>query len=137
MDIMDDIINAFGLSPKIMEPVTSEDLFMRSMTEGRYEKIYNLRFHLQRELRFHDFVCTKGMNNRREIVEHGQKVYKQLSTMEYARLVLEYAIHAQFEGTLAVSSSQGGKPCDIQKLVDMLCEHEDIKNTINDTFKLR
>ena len=137
MDILDDLIKTFDLNPKMLEPDTSEDIFMTMMTEGKHEKVYNLRFHLNRELSFFDFVCKSGSHPRKEVLDQGRIIYKQLTTLEYSKLVIEYAIHSQFAGTLAVASDRGGKACNIQTLVDRLCEHDGIKNVINNTFFLR
>lgn len=138
MDDLDELLGgAFDIAPKITAPMSTEEHFMLILTEGKHQKIYNLRFHLHRELLFYEFLKKKNNLPRKNIIHNGVLTSAILSPLEYAKVLIEYAIYSQFAAGLAVAEQHGGKPIDLDKIVNMIADHDDIKNTINNTHSLR
>lgn len=136
-DILDDFLSGFDIPAGTMSPLTPEEFVMQRLTEGKNSHIAIVRYNLMQQLEFRDMLRKQGVIMRRDTVEHGIAVARELTTREFARVVCEDYIKTRHHATLEFATHDGRGKVNMAKLMDLVCEHDTLKNVIEDTFFLR
>lgn len=134
---LDDFLSGFDIAPGTMAPLTPEEFVMQRLTEGKNAHIHIVRYHLMQQFEFRDMLKRQGVIMRKNTIENGVQVQRELTSREFASLVCEDYIKTRHHATLQFATHDGRGKVDMAKLMTMVCDHEVMKNTIEDTFFLR
>jgi hypothetical protein len=137
-DILDDFLSGFdfgGTNP--LEPVTADEWFTQRLMEGKNPHIHTIRYNLMKQFEFRDMLKSKGVFMRREVFDAGKVVLKELSDVEFARIVTEDYITSAHHLSLKFAEAENRGKLSMAKVLDILCAHDVMKATIENTFHLR
>ncbi len=131
-DLLEDFLSDFdfgGANP--LAPLTAEEFVMQRLTEGKNARIDVVRYNLKRNYEFRDDLRAKGIKFMRERFENGAVVYKELSNLEYAKAINEEYLLATSGPTFEFAAADGRGKVDMNKLMDLVCAHERVKEIID------
>ena len=141
-DSIDDFLSVFGDGKPTRENYTPEDEFYDKMTQGKVNKLGNLRYYLNsHELPKFQFFKQKQVYIQLEklveskpivgtISQKAQsiKVKTNLTQEEYIKLSIEYYLLMYYLPYFFLEDQAPHRQvCSLSKVVDMLSEHSDIR----------
>ncbi len=133
-DLLEDFLGEFdfqGANP--LAPLTAEEFVMQRLTEGKNARIDVVRYNLKRNFEFRDELRVKGIKFMRQVfdVNSDGLVYKELSNLEYAKAINEEYLLATSGPTFEFAAADGRGKVDMNKLMDLVCAHERVKEIID------
>lgn len=136
-DILGDFLSGFDIAPDTMSPLTAEEFVIQRLTEGKNAHIHVVRYNLLTQYKVRDVLKKAGVMLRKDIFEHGQRLTRELTDLEYAKIITEDYIRVRHHATLEFATHDGRGKVDMAKLMNMVCDLEVMKNMIEDTHFLR
>ena len=139
-DILDDFLSGFDFGDTDpLAPVTPEELFMQRLEAAQNHYIHTIRYNLMNAYKLRNRLRANGITYRKSVftVTDGQSQYKELTDIDLARAVnADYIKQVHSIKMMFVETEAKGK-IDINKLMDLLCDHEVIKDLIENTHLIR
>ena len=128
-DILDFITDGLNLRTT---PETNEERLYMHWTEGKMPRIYNCHYWVKHQV----FVYMHDMQNGWYMSKPSKDGRKQLTIKELVRhwckYYFEMTTHDSFYG---IRAKERGKDVDIQKFLDLVMEHPDLKKLVDDPSK--
>lgn len=123
-----ELLSDFGIETQ--EPLSPEQDFYRWLVYGPMPRMANIKHWLQHEMCVIGFLQDKGAH----ILKQGSKiggaglVYNKVPVKELARNCLHYYLLLYHKARFV--RTDGREACDIEKVLDLVVEHELIKKLI-------
>lgn len=120
-DTLDDFMTGLGFSEDINVPLTPEQKFINEITEGEYNKIHNMRYHLVHEMSRYYFLIDENIIPMKSVANSKGVLYTKVEPKEYLRACLKYYLQMTHLPRF-MSGVYKQEPCDMEKTLDALLE---------------
>lgn len=123
----DDLLSSMGMDDK---SITSEDMFFTYLTEGKYQKIHNLRYWLVSEIAKFQFLAKENVKITKHIYDKEKRtiIDRPLTNIEFAKIQIKY--YLQMYHLPWFEKIGARKPCDMEIMLGRIAEHSIIAETI-------